>query len=224
MHQKEGRFIRSLGHILIVGVLTILTQIGGILWIFNFGFYSRRKPGTPLWRRFLSYLILYLGVTVFVVPSVAKVCGRVALPVFNSEVLAPHNLVTPLLNRHYVKPKLSTQLEDIASKLNTHNSALQVSYLDANFPFIDGFPLLPHLSHNDGRKVDLSFYYTEEGERGNRKPSDTGYGKFVEPYDSEFNQSDACLLQGYWQYDFTKYLSFGGRDALYLILLQRDIL
>ena len=39
---------------------------------------------------------IYLGVTVFVVPSVAKVCGRVVLPVFSSEVLAPHNLVTPL--------------------------------------------------------------------------------------------------------------------------------
>ena len=31
--------------------------------------------------------------------------------------------------------------------------------LDANFPFFDGFPLLPHLSHDDGRKVDIAIWY-----------------------------------------------------------------
>jgi hypothetical protein len=34
--------------------------------------------------------------------------------------------------------------------------------LDANFPFLDGFPLLPHLSHDDGEKADLAFYYAGE--------------------------------------------------------------
>jgi len=33
--------------------------------------------------------------------------------------------------------------------------------LDASFPFLDGFPLLPHLSHDDGAKVDLAFYYQD---------------------------------------------------------------
>ena len=27
--------------------------------------------------------------------------------------------------------------------------------------FLNGFPLLPHLSHGDGRKLDLAFYYAE---------------------------------------------------------------
>ena len=34
--------------------------------------------------------------------------------------------------------------------------------LDGNFPFITGFPLLPHLSHDDGEKVDLAFYYADD--------------------------------------------------------------
>lgn len=34
-------------------------------------------------------------------------------------------------------------------------------YLDANFPFFDGFPLLPHLSHVDGRKRDIAYYYAD---------------------------------------------------------------
>ena len=29
--------------------------------------------------------------------------------------------------------------------------------LDGGFPFLDGFPLLPRLSHDDGRKLDLAF-------------------------------------------------------------------
>ena len=33
--------------------------------------------------------------------------------------------------------------------------------LDANFPFLDGFPLPPHLSHDDGRKADIAFYYQD---------------------------------------------------------------
>jgi hypothetical protein len=32
-------------------------------------------------------------------------------------------------------------------------------FLDANLPFLDGFPLLPHLSHHDGRKLDIAYYY-----------------------------------------------------------------
>ncbi len=55
--------------------------------------------------------------------------------------------------------------------------------LDANFPFIDGFPLLPHLSHNDGRKLDLAFYHGDAAGRYQRGliPSPIGYWGFEEP-------------------------------------------
>ncbi|MEE9439480.1 MAG: hypothetical protein V3V14_10805 [Saprospiraceae bacterium] len=91
---------------------------------------------------------------------------------------------------------------------------LKVSYLDANFPFIDGFPLFPHISHNDGRKVDLCFYYKENGITGNIKPSNSGYGKFVAPLKNEVNQTNICKAKGYWHYDYTKLLTLGGRDNL----------
>jgi len=82
----------------------------------------------------------------------AKYFGRVPLPMTKFENLVPHNFLTPILNRHYVKPKLKSQLIEIAKMTNIINRKLKVSYLDANFPFIYGFPLLPHLSHNDGKK------------------------------------------------------------------------
>ena len=83
-------------------------------------------------------------------------------------------------------------------------------YLDANFPFIDKFPLLPHLSHNDGKKIDVSLIYkNENGRLTNKKPSVSGYGVFVNPTEKEFDQNFACKNNGDWQYDFPKYLTLG---------------
>ena len=74
--------------------------------------------------------------------------------------------------------------------------------------------MLPHLSHKDGRKVDLSFYYTKNNEDGNLKPSNTGYGNFVEPLNSEYSQTKECKSKGYWHYDYTKFLTLGSREDL----------
>lgn len=74
--------------------------------------------------------------------------------------------------------------------------------------------MLPHLSHNDGRKVDLSFFYTSGGISGNLKPSNTGYGKFEGPRNDEFNQTKECKSKGSWHYDYTKFLTLGGRSDL----------
>jgi len=56
-------------------------------------------------------------------------------------------------------------------------------YLDGNFPFLDGFPLLPHLSHGDGRKLDIAYYYAERG--GAYLPGELrlpiGYWAFKQP-------------------------------------------
>lgn len=66
------------------------------------------------------------------------------------------------LNRHYVVPELKEVLITYSKKLNAKHPNTKTLILDANFPFITGFPLLPHLSHNDGRKVDLAFFYEDE--------------------------------------------------------------
>jgi hypothetical protein len=83
-------------------------------------------------------------------------------------------------------------------------------YLDANFPFIDKFPLLPHLSHNDGKKIDVSLIYENpNGQLTNRKPSVSGYGVYESPKPKEYNQTTVCKKEGDWQYDFPKYLTLG---------------
>lgn len=201
-------------HILIVALLTILTQVGGAIWILNFGFFHLKSPHRSRFQKFSFFLALYFISTILIIPLFAKLNNRVPLPIFKSNNLVPHNYLTPLLNRHYVKPTLKSNLIDIGNQLNSENVNLKVSYLDANFPFLDGFPLLPHLSHNDGRKVDLSFYYTNEKGEGNLKPANLGYGKYVEPIKGEYNQTKACKTKGYWHYDYTKYLTLGSRNDL----------
>ena len=56
-------------------------------------------------------------------------------------------------------------------------------YLDGNFPFVDGFPLLPHLSHNDGRKLDLAYYYAslDKAYLPGSMRSSIGYWAFEQP-------------------------------------------
>ena len=92
--------------------------------------------------------MLYLFSTVSIVPQLAKLNGRTALPIQKSGNLQPLTYFTPLLNRHYVTPTLKANLMEIANEFKKETQQLHLTYLDANFPFIDGFPLIPHLIPN----------------------------------------------------------------------------
>lgn len=118
--------------------------------------------------------------------------------------------MTILLNRNYVRKDLNDLLIEVSKEIK--DEGLKVQYLDAGFPFINGFPLPPHLSHNDGRKVDISFIYEEEGELTEKLKSTSGYGVFVDPEEGEINQTTICKENGYFQYDFPKYLSLGSKN------------
>lgn len=206
--------IKALVHILVVVFLTLLTQVGGLVWLLNFAFFSWLKKDVSRRNRVMSFVAAYLLVSVFLVPPIAKQLGRVPLPISKKGELIPYNYLLPIMNRHYVVPKLRDHLIEISKRINKETKVLKVSYLDANFPFIDGFPLLPHLSHKDGKKVDLSFYYMKNKQMGNYRPSLIGYGQFVEPTAAEYNQTQRCIDQGYWQYDYTKYFNIVLDDEL----------
>ncbi len=194
------KFKTILIHFLLVVLLTILTQIGGLIWLFSVIISIKLKKK----KRFV-FPIIYLFFNLLIIPPIAKHFGRETLPVF-SENLKPRNWVYPLLFRNYVKPELKNLL--LKSSENLNQNGISLTYLDANFPFYEGFPLLPHLSHNDGRKVDISFMYlNEDDESTNKKPSVSGYGVYSNS-DNNYTSKD-CKEKGYWQYDFPKYLTFG---------------
>ncbi len=193
---------KKLFGIIFFAVLTVTTQIGGVAFLL-----ARLLSKISVFRSkgILLFLFSYTFLSFGVVPLVAPLFGRVQ--VVNNDKVKPTSYLTVLLNRNYVRPELNDLLSSVALNLPDR---IELRYLDANFPFIDGFPLLPHLSHNDGKKIDLSFIYTgADGKLSNKKPSRSGYGVFEHPSSEEFDQTETCLSQGYWQYDYPKYLTFG---------------
>lgn len=186
-------------------ILTILTQIGGIVYLLS-DFIAKKSKIKFKLKGLISFIVIYLFSTFLIVPFIASLFGREKI--ICTEKIQPTNKMTLILNRNYVKPELNTFLKRVEN--NLANTNITINFLDANFPFFDGFPLLPHLSHNDGLKLDLSLVYeTRNGEISDKQKSNSGYGVFEEPKNEEFNQIEKCLSNGYFQYDYPKYLTFG---------------
>ncbi len=201
--------------IILFCLLTVLTQVGGLVYLLSMLTHklTDKRAGnyfSKVTYRFASFLLLYCITTFLLVPVIAKPFGRVPLPLTETDHLQPLNILTCFLNRNYVRPELKQTAFEVAKQMNTKFPGTTINYLDANFPFIDRFPLIPHLSHNDGKKLDLSFCYrnTKTGEPTNECPSFIGYGICEEPLPNEKNTTDFCAEKGYWQYSFlTKVIS-----------------
>lgn len=194
-------------HLLAIILLTVLTQIGGLVYVLCLLLVKKSQKRSAL-KRLGWFAGLYLLATFLIVPYLAPLFGREKIQ--ESEQLRAQSFFYQIANRNYVRPELNQSLKDIAQEFENRNSDIVLVYLDANFPFIDGFPLLPHLSHNDGKKVDVSLMYQNpDGTPTNKKPSRSGYGVYEGPRPNEHDQPYACKAQGFWQYDFPKHLTFG---------------
>jgi len=195
--------LRILAHFTGIVLLTLLTQIGGLVYLAVVLLISRSSANYH-WKRFGAFTGAYLLITFVVVPPMAKLFGREKID--KTERIQPLHFLTDLANRNYVVPELNLVLQKTARRLSTTLPSAKIQYLDANFPFFDGFPLLPHLSHDDGRKLDLAFLYEKEGVISDKTPSIVGYGNYVLPKANEVNTAVNCKKRGYWQYDFTKFV------------------
>ncbi|AUC83406.1 hypothetical protein [Lacinutrix sp. Bg11-31] len=193
------KLLRILFHVFLILILTVFTQVGGLIWLITLIIWKYKN-----WKKRYVFAILYLVCNLLIVPSLSKHFGREQLPISNDN-LKPRNLFYPLFFRNYVTPELKELLIKSSETLKTEN--IKITYLDANFPFYNGFSLLPHRSHNDGKKIDISFIYkTKEGQITDKKPALSGYGIYV--IEENYNTIN-CIKKGYWQYDFTKYLTLG---------------
>ena len=137
------------GHGLLILALTILTQIGGLAWAL----------ALPFRNRLPIFLLAYAALTLAVHQLAPLISGRQAIPCFVNGPLQLQSPLYCLLNRNYAKPALIGVARDLAMHMNEAYPGTVTQVLDANFPFFDGFPLLPHLSHKDGAKLDLAFWY-----------------------------------------------------------------
>lgn len=195
--------LRILLHFFLFVFLTILTQIGGVVYVLT---HFIAKPFKFKYKNSIVFISTYLLFAFGVVPWLAPLFGREKVK--HTKLIQPTNYITVFLNRNYVVPELNKVLAKVSGQVQS--KGIQLNYLDANFPFFNGFPLLPHLSHNDGKKIDVSLVYQDvEGKISNQQKSFLGYGVFVEPLAIEYDQTEVCKNLGYFQYDYPKYLSFG---------------
>lgn len=199
-------FLRFILHLLVIAFLTVLTQVGGIVYLLSV-LLIKRKRYQHRAKRIALFVVLYLIATLLVIPQLAPIFGREKIK--ESDLVSAHNVFTKLTNRNYVRPKMNLAMSNIAGNLAQKHDGTKLVYLDANFPFIDRFPLLPHLSHDDGKKIDVSLIYEDHKGITNMKPTVSGYGYFTEPQSGEHDQIKACLDKGYKQYDYSKYTTLG---------------
>lgn len=184
------RLILLFGAGLLFILLTALTQLGGIVFLASLGLaWLLRRTGAGKAMAALAGIVCFsaglLLANLFVAPVLAGLAGRVALPC-QARIEKPYAALSPIycaLGRNYARPEVETMLQAMARDLGRDHPDLVVATLDANFPVIDGFPLPPHLSHDDGRRIDLAYFY--KNKTGDPSPlsapSFLGYWGFETP-------------------------------------------
>lgn len=143
--------LRILGHLVVAVLLTALTQLGGIAWLA-----SRVLP-----RPLVSFGLLYVALSVAAI-WVAPLTGREVISCRADGPLQVQSWMYCALNRTYVTPELRGVLTRSADAIAVQHPGTVTQVLDAGFPFLVGMPLLPHLSHDDGEKVDLALFYQDQ--------------------------------------------------------------
>jgi hypothetical protein len=187
-------------------LLTLTTQIGGLAFLL-FIWLKKYLKWKRTYQQLALFLAFYLFCSLMVLPIVAPAFGRTPLPLYatNKQGIKPASLLACLMNRHYVKPALK---EAIVAASKAMGANVTLVYLDGNFPFWNGFPLLPHKSHDDGEKLDLAFIYQSRKDQTllNKGKGLLGYGVVEPPISGEVNQPAICEHRGYWQYSLLKRL------------------
>jgi hypothetical protein len=175
---------------LIIITLTLLTQVGGVIFLLAVVAGRWLIPQSLQgWRHAalttVIFVFLYQALSATAVPALAAIGGRVPLPCYaeTERPFAAGSRLYCILNRNYVDARLVTLLTELSQSLDRAYPGTITLYLDGNFPFVDGFPLLPHLSHNDGRKLDLAYYYAspDKAYLPGRMRSSIGYWAFEQP-------------------------------------------
>jgi hypothetical protein len=147
--------VRFVLHGVVVVVLTLLTQLGGIAWLLALAY---RRGNWRFWVAFVLGYVLLLGAAQLAAP----LAGRVPLPCGGAP-LRMQSAFYCVTMRNFVSPEMQDVAQSAAGTVEAQFPGTVTLALDANFPFLDAFPMLPHLSHGDGDKLDLAFHYADAG-------------------------------------------------------------
>jgi hypothetical protein len=173
-----------IAHALVALALMALTQVGGVIYLAALAVRTR----LPVLRQRprLALVALFAGLYAAAwlpIQSAAALAGRVGLPCTEHDGLRAASPLSCVLHRHYVDPRMLALAHGMARAVDERYPGTLTQTLDANFPFLDGFPMAPHLSHDDGDKLDVAFYYadTEGTYRRGVLRSPIGYWAFEQP-------------------------------------------
>ena len=191
---SPARRLKRLPTLLLLVAVALLTQVGALAlalaWLVGRRLLTERMGR---WRRtgfgFLLFVAFFGLLHLFIAPSLAALRGRVPLPCAArpDQPLAAAHPMYCWLDRHYVDPRLLTLLLNLSREVARQYPGTTTLYLDGNLPFVNGFPLLPHLSHADGRKLDIALDHRgpDGGYRPGEVRSPIGYWAFEEPAPGE---------------------------------------
>ncbi|WP_422078467.1 hypothetical protein [Vannielia sp.] len=146
--RPSGRWRGFTLHAALALLLTALTFTGGLAWLLSRAF--RRRP-----HRWLAFAALYLALSA-ALWFTAPLLGRQPVPCWGEPLRA--KAIYCAMNRTYVVPEMKAVLTDLATAMAKAHPGTLTLMLDGSFP-ATGLPLLPHLSHHDGEKADLAFWY-----------------------------------------------------------------
>jgi len=158
----QGRQVfRFALHVFIVIILTLLTQIGGVVYTIVLA--ATRILGIRRFPIKLGLFLLCYAAATFAASLIAPMFGRVPLSCMPdaTDRLVVRSPLYCMLNRNYVTPPVRDLANALAEHMDSEFPGTVTVALDANFPFLNGFPLLPHLSHTDGKKLDFAYYYRD---------------------------------------------------------------
>ena len=82
--------------------------------------------------------------------------------------------------RHYVTPAARAALVRAAEAVAREHPGAAVRYMEASWPSARR-PMPPHVSHGDGRQVDLAVFYEDRAGRLRTPPTVSGYRAFEPP-------------------------------------------
>ena len=218
-------------------LLTVLSQIGGLiflLWIITF---HRIKPNiVNLWIRRMTnvfgFITFYLLFVIAIIPALAQLQDRAPLPMSKSGNLVPVTFWNVLLFRNYIIKSGKEKMVKIADEFAQKHPGLKVKYMDCNYPFNFNFiknkntwilkGLLPHKTHV-GDVADIALIFNDKnGQPSNQTRTFFGYGGSEEPGPHEFNRPQMCDKKN-WQYSFM-YRNIPKKDIHMNGPLTRDLI
>lgn len=155
----RSRRARALA-LLVIVLLTLLTQLGGVVLWPLVGLGVSLSPQAR-WALVPVSVLGWVLFGAFAVPLLAALAGRTPLPCTPDGALAPRSIVFCLGLRNYVRSDLRDEALAIAEDVRAGDPSAQVRYLDGAFPLGPYFPILPHLSHGDGRRLDIALVFED---------------------------------------------------------------